>query len=139
MKELFTMKFDTKIICDICKKEIELTDKTLRTEHVTLTKDTVAANVEVTLLQCPSCGKVYPVIVDTAESAELLTKTRSAYFKRAKYLRANKKVPQRLEERYQSLNRKLDFKRQQIAEKFNGAIYQLDGDTIQLDYRYHAR
>lgn len=139
MKELFTMKFDTKIICDICKKEIELTDKTLRTEHVTLTKDTGAANVEVTLLQCPSCGKVYPVIVDTAESIELLTKTRSAYFKRAKYLRANKKVPQRLEERYQSLNRKLDFKRQQIAEKFNGAIYQLDGDTIQLDYRYHAR
>lgn len=133
------MNFDTKTICDICKREIELTEKTLRTEHVTLTKGSRAADVELTILQCPSCGKIYPVIVDTAESAELLTKTRSAYFKRAKYLRANKKVPQRLEERYQSLNRKLDFKRQQIAEKFDGAIYQFDGDTIQLDYRYHAR
>lgn len=133
------MKLDTKIVCDICKGEFNITRESLREVHVLLEKDDISTNATVTLLQCPCCGKTYPVIVDTEKSCQLLTKLREVQYKRFKYLNKHKPIPARLDERYKILNQKLDFQRQQIAEKFNGAIYQLDGDTIQLDYRYHAR
>lgn len=58
---------------------------------------------------------------------------------RMKFYGKQKPVHQKLQEKYTKLNRKLDFRRQKLAEKFNGALYQSEGDTIQLDYRYHAR
>lgn len=130
---------DTKIVCDICKAEYNVSKDTLREERVTLEKDGISIEATITILQCPVCGKTYPVIVDTCKSLTLLEKVRETYYKRAKYLSKNKPIPTRLDEKYKTLNQKLDFQRQQIAEKFNGAIYQLDGDKIQLDYRYHAR
>ena len=130
---------NTKIVCDICKAEYSVSKDTLREEKVTLEKDGISTEATITILQCPVCGKTYPVIVDTCKSLALLEKVREAYCKRAKYLSKHKPIPTRLDDRYKTLNQKLDFQRQQIAEKFNGAIYQLDGDKIQLDYRYHAR
>lgn len=130
---------NTKIVCDICKAEYNISKDTLREEKVTLEKDGISTEATITILQCPRCGKTYPVIVDTCKSLTLLEKVREIYCKRAKYLSKHKPIPTRLDERYRTLNKKLDFQRQQIAEKFNGAIYQLDGDKIQLDYRYHAR
>ena len=59
--------------------------------------------------------------------------------RRMRFYGKQKPVPQKLQEKYNKLNKKLDFKRRQLAEKFNGALYQSEGDTIQLDYRYHAR
>lgn len=133
------MKLDTKIVCDICKGEFDITRESLREIHVLLEKGDISTNATVTILQCPRCGKTYPVIVDTEKSCQLLNKLQEIQYKRFKYLSKHKPIPTRLDERYKMLNQKLDFQRQQIAEKFNGAIYQLDGDTIQLDYRYHAR
>lgn len=133
------MKLDTKIVCDICKGEFDITRESLREIHVLLEKGDISTNATVTLLQCPRCGKTYPVIVDTEKSCQLLNKLQEIQYKRFKYLSKHKPIPARLDERYKTLNQKLDFQRQQIAEKFNGAIYQLDGDKIQLDYRYHAR
>lgn len=133
------MRLDTKIVCDICKGEFDMTRESLREIHVLLEKGDISTNATVTLLQCPRCGKTYPVIVDTEKSCQLLNKLQEIQYKRFKYLSKHKPIPTRLDERYKMLNQKLDFQRQQIAEKFNGAIYQLDGDTIQLDYRYHAR
>lgn len=133
------MRLNTKIICDICKGEFDITRESLREIHVLLEKGDISTNATVTLLQCPRCGKTYPVIVDTEKSCQLLNKLQEIQYKRFKYLSKHKPIPTRLDERYKMLNQKLDFQRQQIAEKFNGAIYQLDGDTIQLDYRYHAR
>lgn len=133
------MKPSTKIFCDICKGEFNVSKETLREEKVSLEKDGTLTDAVITFLQCPACGKIYPVIVDTCKSLTLLEKAREAYCKRVKYLHKHKPIPARLDERYKTLNQKLDFQRQQIAEKFNGAIYQLDGDKIQLDYRYHAR
>ena len=130
---------DTKIVCDICKAEYSVSKDTLREEKVILKKDGISTEATITILQCPMCGKTYPVIVDTCKSLALLEKAREIYCRRAKYIRKNRSIPTRLDERYKTLNQKLDFQRQQIAEKFNGAIYQLDGDKIQLDYRYHAR
>lgn len=133
------MNLNTKIVCDICKGEFNLTRESLRDVRVLLEKENASVNATVTLLQCPLCGKTYPVIVDTEKTCSLLVKLRDVQYKRFKYLSKHRPIPTRLEERYRALNQKLDFNRQQIAEKFNGAIYQLDGDTIQLDYRYHAR
>lgn len=130
---------DTKIVCDICKAEYSVSKDTLREEKVTLEKDGISTEATITILQCPVCGKTYPVIVDTCKSLALLEKVREIYYRRAKYISKHKSIPTRLDEKYKTLNQKLDFQRQQIAEKFNGAIYQLDGDKIQLDYRYHAR
>lgn len=133
------MKLDTKIICDICKGEFNITRESLKEVHTLLSKDDASINATITLLQCPLCGKTYPAIVDNEKTCRLLTKLREVQYRRFKCLNKHKPIPARLDERYKTLNQKLDFQRQQIAEKFNGAIYQLDGDKIQLDYRYHAR
>lgn len=133
------MKLDTKIVCDICKGEFNITRGSLREEKVTLTKDNEWLDGTLTLLQCPACGKVYPVLLDNSVSLELLNKVRAVYFKRAKYIGKGKSVPTNLDKRYNTLKQKLDFKRRQLAEKFDGATYQLDGNTLQLDYRYRTR
>lgn len=133
------MKIDTKIYCDLCHAEFNLTQSLLREESVELQLKELVTSVSITLLQCPHCGKVYPVSVDTSQSAETLAKVKSLYMKRVKYLSKNKPVPTRLEERYQNASKKLNVQRQKIAETVNGAIYQLDGDTLQLDYRYRTR
>lgn len=130
---------ETKTVCDICRYEFNISRNTLKEEQITLEKAGESAEVTITFLQCPRCGKTYPVIVDTIKSLITLAKVRELYSKRHKYLNKNGSVPVRLDEKYKSLNQKLDFQRQQIAEEFDGATYQLDGDTIQLDYRYHAR
>lgn len=130
---------NTQIQCDICKGEFHISRESLREEKITLDNGKDCTEATITFIQCPLCGKVYPGIVDTTKSLELLAKTRAAYMKRLKYTSKERPVPARLEEKYQKLNKKLDFQRQQIAKKFDGATYQIDGDTIQLDYRYHAR
>lgn len=133
------MKIDTKIYCDLCHAEFNLTQSLLREENVKLEKEGTSLPVSMTLLQCPHCGKVYPVSIDSETSKETLAKVRALYMKRVKYLSKNKPVPIRLEERYKNASKKLNLQRQRIAEGFNGAVYQLDGDTIQLDYRYRTR
>lgn len=130
---------NTQIQCDICKGEFCISRKSLREEKITLNKDRDCTEATITFIQCPLCGKTYPVIVDTEKTVTILTRLREIQAKRFKYLNKNRPVPVRLDEKYKTLNQKLDFNRQKVAEKFDGAIYQLDGDTIQLDYRYHAR
>lgn len=133
------MTIKTATVCDICGAEFNITKNTLVERSLELTKSSITYTVDATFLCCPRCGKEYPVILDDVDSKATLEKLREIQHKRFKYLSRGKSVPTRLAERYKITNRKLDFQRQQIAEKFNGAVYQLDGDTIQLDYRYHAR
>ena len=130
---------ETKTVCDICRYGFSISRNTLKEEQITLEKAGKSAEVTITFLQCPRCGKTYPVIIDTVKSLTTLAKVRELYSKRNKYLNKSGSVPVRLDEKYKLLNQKLDFQRQQIAEEFDGTTYQLDGDTIQLDYRYHAR
>ena len=129
----------TEVQCDICKKTINLTKDNLKEEKVTLTKDGESEEVYMTYLSCPHCGKTYPVMMDDAETALLAKDLRNTYLRKIHYFQLCKHTPQKLEERYRKLNSKLNFKRQNLAKKFDGATYQLDGNTIQLDYRYHAR
>ena len=130
---------DNTVYCDICKNSIKITKDTLIDEEVWLEKEGISHKVVLTYLICPACGKRYPVIMDDEETLPVLKELREALKRRFKFVRAGKSVPQRLEDKYNRLNRKLDFKRQKLSEKFDGALYQSEGNTIQLDYRYHAR
>lgn len=130
---------DNNTVCDICHYQFQVSRDNLKEENVTLEKDGLAHDVVLTYLRCPSCGKRYPVIMDDAETLPLLHELKDCMMRRMKFYGNQKPVPQKLQEKYTKLNRKLDFRRQQLAEKFNGALYQSEGDTIQLDYRYHAR
>lgn len=130
---------DNNTVCDICHYQFQVSRDNLKEENVTLEKDGLAHDVVLTYLCCPSCGKRYPVIMDDADTLPILRELRDCMMRRMKFYGTQKSVPQKLQEKYTKLNRKLDFRRQQLAEKFNGALYQSEGDTIQLDYRYHAR
>lgn len=131
-------------VCDLCKRQFNVTKDSLREETVVLHKVLgegieTAHEVKLTFLICPSCGKHYPVIMDDETTLPLLAELRETLRRCMKFARKGNPIPSKLQEKYTKLNRKLDFKRQKLAEKFNGALYQSEGDTIQLDYRYHAR
>lgn len=129
--------------CNICKAEFNIAKDTLREERVTLIKssDGAVINKKVTLtyILCPHCGKTYPVLMDDEGTLLILQELRACLLRRVKFLTAKKPVPQKLQHKYERLNTKLDFKRQKLAEEFDGAFYQYEGDMIQLDYRYRAR
>lgn len=127
--------------CDLCGREFRLTKDVLKEEQVTLQKEGMKPHdVTATFLTCPICGKRYPVIVDDETTLPLLEKLRAVMVKQAKLQKAGKPKSAVLERKRKDLNWKLDFKRQQLAEKYNESFYQLEDGTLeQLDYRYHAR
>mgnify|MGYP002517542429 CR=1 FL=1 len=135
------MKETNAIVCDLCDKEFNATKDTLEDQHVTLTKEGLDPHeVILTVLTCPHCGKSYPVIMDDDTTLPLLERARNVALKRLKQMRRGFTPKPELEAKYRELNRKLDFKRQKLAEKYSESFYQLeDGTTVQLDYRYHVR
>lgn len=129
------------IVCDICKKEFKVTRNCLEDKIITLYKDGLDPHeVTITILTCPHCGKCYPVVMDDETTLPILERVRKVTLKKVKQIRMGFNPKPELEAKCRELNRKLDFKRQKLAEKYNGSFYQLeDGTTVQLDYRYHVR
>lgn len=132
------------IKCDLCHREFRLTKEVLKEEQVTLRQEGLEPHeVRLTYLYCPLCGKHYPVIMDDESTLPLLEKLRSIMakqFKQFKQVKRGFNPNLQLEKKRKELNRKLYFKRQKLAEKYNGSIYQLENGLMeQLDYRYHAR
>ena len=126
--------------CDLCQGEIQVTPQVLEEKQLILQlKNGAECKCDVTFVNCPHCGKSYAVIVDDWETKELLSSVKRLYFRKLNYLNRHKPVPKKLQDQLLKLNRKLDFKREQHAPEFNEAAYQLDGNTYQLDYRYHVR
>lgn len=134
-----TNTINTSIDCDLCHAQFNLTPGCVKEESVVLEKGSISHKVTITYLLCPVCGKRYPVIVDDESTLEVLSELRECMGRRVKCMKKQRNIPKKLDQKYTNLSKKLDFKRQKLAEKFNGATYQSDGDTIQLDYRYHVR
>ena len=134
-------KTEHTIKCDLCDREFRLRKDVLKEEQVTLTNEGVKPHdVMVTFLTCPICGKQYPVIVDDETTLPLLKKLQTVVSKQIKQAKKGFSPSPELARKRQQLNWKLDFRRQKLAEKYNGSFYQLeDGTLVQLDYRYHAR
>ena len=134
------MNFDNRMItCDLCHGAFQVTPNTLKEEMVTLRKNGEDHVVSLTFLLCPKCGKIYPVILDDAETLPILHELRDCLKRRMKYAYNARGIPQKLQRKHDRLNKQLDFKRRKLAEKFNGALYKFEGDTMQLDYRYRAQ
>lgn len=134
-------KNEHKTICDLCHKEIPLTKEVLKEEQVTLEQEGMEPHeVLLTNLHCPHCGKRYPVIMDDESTLPLLTKLRVLLAKQIKQHQRGFSLDAKNAKKKQELNRKLDFRRQKLAMKYNKSFYQLeDGTREQLEYRYHAR
>ena len=129
-------------VCDICKRQINLTKDTLKDMTIFLedSQDSVFTHEAVmTALTCPACGKTYPVIVDDETTLPILGMLRAVVLKANKYKAKGKKVPEKLGLKQEALCKKLDFKRHKLAEKYNGSFYQVGDHKEQLDYRYHVR
>lgn len=134
-------KPNTNIKCDICGREFVLNRNVLIEQEITLQKEDLKPHkVRVTFLICPCCGKEYPVIVDDETTLPLLDKLQVVLSKQIKQVKRGFTPSPELARKKQQLNWKLDFKRQKLAEKYNGSFYQLeDGTLVQLDYRYRTR
>ena len=134
-------KTEHTIKCDLCRKEFQLTKDVLKEEQVTLYKGGLGPHeVRLTFLYCPLCGKCYPVIMDDESTLPLLDKLQKVTAKQFKQVKRGFSPNPQLEKKRRELNRKLDFKRHQLAEKYIGSTYQLENGLMeQLDYRYHAR
>lgn len=130
---------NNRTICDICHKQFLITKSTLKEEEVWLEKASIKYKAVLTFLQCPHCGKRYVVLLDDLDTCKLAEKARSLASKRIKQAKLGFSINPELSKKYYACIRKLNFKRQQLAKEFDGAFYQIEGDTIQLDYRYHAR
>lgn len=129
------------IKCDLCHGEFHLAREVLKEEQVTLHQEGLEPHeVRLTYLYCPLCGKRYPVIMDDESTLPLLEKLRSVMAKQFKQVKKGFNPNPQLEKKRRELNRRLDFKRQKLAEKYKGSTYQLENGLMeQLDYRYHAR
>ena len=138
---MVTKKPEHTIKCDLCHGEFRLTKDVLKEEQVTLHQEWLEPHeVRLTYLYCPLCGKRYPVIMDDETTLPLLEKLRTVMVKRVKLARKGAPKSAELERKHKDLNWKLDFRRQRLAVKYNGSLYQLENGLMeQLDYRYHAR
>ena len=78
--------------------------------------------------------------MDDETTLPLLDKLQVILSKQVKQVKRGFNPSPELARKKQQLNWKLDFKRQKLAEKYNGSFYQLeDGTQVQLDYRYRTR
>lgn len=134
-------KLEHAVKCALCHKEFNLSSNVLKEKQVTLHQEGLEPHeVQLTYLYCPMCGKRYPVIMDDETTLPLLEKLRNILTKQVKQYKNGFPQNSQLEKKRRELNNKLDFRRQKLAVKYNGSLYQLgNGLMEQLDYRYHAR
>lgn len=127
------------VVCDICHKEFALTKNFLEEKKVVLEKEGIEpTEVVLTILTCPHCGKYYTVIVDDEETAGIAAELRQIVAKEYKARSKGKQPTDKLIRKHHTLRRKLSFKRQILAGKFDGSFYQTEDGKEQLDYHYHG-
>lgn len=132
-------KPNTTVVCDICHKEFALSKNFLEEKEVVLEKEGFdPKDATITVLTCPCCGKCYPVILDDEETSGIASELKEVLAKEYKASSKGRKPAQKLTRKHQTLRKKLSFKRQQLAEKFNGSFYQTEDGKEQLDYHYHV-
>lgn len=134
-----TKKPSNTVTCDICHREVALTKDLLEEKEVILEKDGVDPHkVMLTIFTCPSCGKQYPVLMDDSETSAILEELKEVFQKKLKAQAKGLQPKVKVTRKQQSLRNKLNFKRQQLAKKFDGSFYQTEDGKEQLDYHYHV-
>ena len=127
------------VTCDICHREFSLTKGCLTENKVTLEKRGLEPKeVVLTTLECPCCGKQYPVTMDDQETKDILAELTALHKRKLILLSKNKRVHAKVNERYHQLERKLSFKRKALASEYNKSFYQNADGKQQLDLHYHG-
>lgn len=67
-----------KIFCDECEGEIEINKNTLADERIEMHKLDKEAVLRLTYLQCPHCGRVYPIMLDDKRTLYYLGKAQKS-------------------------------------------------------------
>lgn len=125
--------------CDMCHAEVEIPGN--------ISEKTIQANLStgeekdliLTVLNCPFCGKESIVQIDDDYTQSILSQVKELYLKRARFNSLGKNPPSKLSYKIGKLDSKLSHERSKLAKELDGAFYQVEGNIIQLDYRYHAR
>ena len=131
-------KPSTLVTCDICHREFALTKGCLTENKVTLEKrDLDPKEVVLTTLECPVCGKQYPVTMDDDETLDILQEIIAVQKRRLILEQKKKRANAHINKRYFALEQKLGFKRKQLASEYNRSFYQTADGKQQLDFHYH--
>lgn len=126
--------------CDLCHTPVAVAGNiSEKTVHATFLLNDKGRDITMTVLTCPCCGKESIVQVDDQFTKEVLSEAKELYLKRAKFFAMNKLVPMKLAYRIGKIDSKLSCMRADLAKQLDGALYQIEGEIHQLDYRYHAR
>lgn len=127
------------VTCDICHNQFTLTKGCLTENEVTLEKKGLEPKtVTLTTLECPVCGKQYPVTMDDEETKAILQELTVLYKRKLILQHKNKQVHAKVAERHRQLERKLGFKRKNLAIEYNRSFYQNADGKQQLDFHYHV-
>ena len=125
--------------CDICHREFNLTKNSVEEKSVLLEKEGLEPKpVTLTIVTCACCGKCYPVLLDDDETLALVESLKKLVLKEHKAQAKGITTPVKQLRKQRTLKCKLTFKRQQLAEKFNGSFYQTEDGKEQLEYHYHV-
>ena len=134
-----TQKPSPLVVCDICHREFSLTKGCLTENKVTLEKRGLdPKEVLLTTLECPICGKQYPVTMDDEETLSILEKLTELHKRKLILQQKNRRVHAKVDQKYRQLENKLSFKRKSLANEYNRSFYQTADGKQQLDYHYHV-
>ena len=127
------------VTCDICHREFSLTKGCLTENKVTLEKRGLEPKeVVLTTLECPICGKQYPVTMDDDETLNILHEITALHKRKLILQQKNRRVHAKVDKKYHDLERKLSFKRKSLANEYNRSFYQNADGKQQLDFHYHV-
>ena len=127
------------VVCDICHQEFALTKGCLTENNVTLEKRGLEPKeVVLTTLECPLCGKQYPVSMDDEETLDILAELTALHKRKLILQQKNRRVHAKMEQRYHALENKLRFKRKNLVSEYNKSFYQNADGKQQLDLHYHG-
>ena len=127
------------VVCDICHQDFVLTKGCLTENNVTLEKRGLEPKeVVLTTLECPCCGKQYPVIMDDEETMIILEKLTELHKRMLILQQKNRRVHAKMDQKYRALENKLRFKRKNLVSEYNKSFYQSADGKQQLDLHYHG-
>ena len=126
--------------CDLCHAMVEVSGNiSEKVVHATFLLNEKGRDITMTVLTCPRCGKESIVQVDDQFTKEVLSEAQELYLKRAKFFAMTKPIPMKLAYKIGKVESRLSCMRAELAKQLDGALYQIEGEIHQLDYRYHAR
>lgn len=121
---------ELKTQCNSCKNEFALNAENVKEKTVTISED--SQEVMLTYYNCPECGKLFVVQIDTQETKNMLIDIkklmRTAMVKQCK----NQQIKKKEMNKYNLLNKGIDDIRMSLAIRYNHEHYIENGEEVEL-------